>query len=234
MTNSQIIDICREFRSLEEVIQYLSTHDLNNLWITPGTKPSPEITRKQIEQRNAAEKRKQDRIAEWRKHKKEQKEKPAVQAVQQTKPLPVFARPSTTTSWSQLTKNPAFASPPVPAPPPAKPTKTNQFVWKPPDVDHTPKTEAIPTSAITVAAETELPLSKPAKHKSQNFGRAAKAEESPISTPENKAVLQTESEQQWENLLPTPSITIPGGMSEHSSPVVESEYWILDETETWK
>jgi hypothetical protein len=102
-------------------------------------------------------------MAELRKTQKEQKEKAAAEALQQTKQRPVFARPSTittititttittTTTWSQLTKAPAFTPPPTPPPPPkplsptappAKPSKTSRFVWKASDFEiesHTAK-----------------------------------------------------------------------------------------------
>jgi hypothetical protein len=99
MDDFQIIDICRDFRSVGDVIAYLSSIDPRTLWTTTAPKPDPEAARRR---REASAKRRRERTAEQRKQEQPSQKVPKLKA----KPKPhaplIFAKPAVHTTWVNL------------------------------------------------------------------------------------------------------------------------------------
>jgi hypothetical protein len=125
------------------VIEYLSKNDFHTLWTTQVPKRDPRVARQLFEKRQAAEKRKQERIAEWRKHKKEEQTKELANESRKAKPSMTFATPGKAT-WTELSDvpTPATTQPLVSLktstsiPSTGKAVKRNRFVWKCTDDQH--------------------------------------------------------------------------------------------------
>jgi hypothetical protein len=136
MDDFQIVDICHDFRSVGDVIAYLSTTDLRTLWTATAPTPDREAARRR---REAAAKRRRERIAEQQK----QEKTPAKAPEPKPRAPPVFVKPVVHTTWADLRlstepkENVSVCHFPEPKakqnpPAPAKP-KENPFVWHSPE-----------------------------------------------------------------------------------------------------
>jgi hypothetical protein len=145
MDDCDLIDLCKEFRDVDEVIGYMKENQHRCLW-REAKRSNPLRSGQEFEARQAREAKRKARIAEAKKQKadEEKKAKEDLKAAKKKKlePKPFVSRPIHT--WDSLKFSATGVPlepkeeipPPLPPPPPTQPRFTpNRFVWSPQHVD---------------------------------------------------------------------------------------------------